>query len=553
MSRDPASGGQGLGLGLAGWARWTWRQLTSMRVAILLLLLLALVSLPGSLVPQRPQDQQGVARFVEENPGLSVWLDRLGVFDVYGSVWFSAVYLLLFVSLVGCIIPRTATYVRALRAGPSAVPRSLARFPARTTATCDDAPDVVLARARAHLNRRGVVRDDGGALSAETGRWHEAGNLAFHVALVGVLLAFAAGQVFSYRGQALVVEGGSFANSVLDYDTFTAGSLVDPAALQPFTLRLDSFASTFTADGQPRDFRAEVTTSAPGATPQRREVRVNHPIELDHTRVYLSGNGYAPRLTVRDAAGHVALSGPVPFLPQDASYASRGVVKVPDVSGGQAQLGLVGAFLPTAVVDDRGDLRSAHPQPTRPLVVLQVWEGDLGLDDGVPQNVYELDTAAMTQVVDAAGEPVTVGLEPGDTAELPGGRGTVTYEDTPRFASFDLRHDPTLGWLLGTTLAAIAGLVVSLGVTRRRVWVRVAPRAGGGADVEVAALARGEDLGLQEVVDAALAAAVDRPAPDPRAARIAAARAARNRGAARARADRGTMTRPAAEPTTKDH
>ena len=531
----PAGSAPPAGLGIGGWARWVWRQLTSMRVAIMLLLLLALVSLPGSLVPQRPQDQAGVAQFTQDNPGLSVWLDRLGFFDVYGSAWFSAVYLLLFVSLVGCIVPRTATYVRSLRAGPAAVPRSLARFPARATAATDQAPTAVIERARAHLGRRGVVRVDGTALSAETGRWHEAGNLLFHVALVGVLLAFGAGQVFSYRGQALVVEGESFANSVLDYDTFSAGTLVDPAALQPFTLRLDSFGSTFTADGQPRDFRAEVTTSAPERGTRTEQVRVNHPIELDDTRVYLSGNGYAPRLTVRDGAGEVALSGPVPFLPEDTSYTSRGVVKVPDVSGGQEQLGLVGALLPTAVVDDQGGLRSAHPEPNRPLIVFQVWEGDLGLDDGIPQNVYELDTDGMTQLTDEAGEPISIGLEPGQSADLPGGRGTITYEDTPRFASFDLRHDPTLGWLLWTTAAAMAGLIVSLGVTRRRVWVRVTDRPGGGADVEVAGLARGEDLGLQRVVDETLAAATGRPAPDPRAERVA-----------RVRAARGTMAAPTA-------
>ncbi|MEU1163986.1 cytochrome c biogenesis protein ResB, partial [Streptomyces sp. NPDC005921] len=40
------------GLGVVGWARWFWRQLTSMRVALLLLLLLSLGAIPGSLIPQ---------------------------------------------------------------------------------------------------------------------------------------------------------------------------------------------------------------------------------------------------------------------------------------------------------------------------------------------------------------------------------------------------------------------------------------------------------------------------------------------------------------------
>src|SRR5665647_2007781 len=95
-------------LGAVGALRWVWRQLTSMRVALMLLMLLAVVALPGSVLPQRPQDPAAVATYLADNPGLGAWLDRLGLFDVYASVWFSAVYLLLFVSLIGCIVPRIA-------------------------------------------------------------------------------------------------------------------------------------------------------------------------------------------------------------------------------------------------------------------------------------------------------------------------------------------------------------------------------------------------------------------------------------------------------------
>lgn len=507
-----AGGGSG-GLGTRGWLRWAWRQLTSMRVALLLLLVLAIVSLPGSFFPQRSQDAGGVAEFERANPDLSVWLDRLWMFEVYTSPWFSAVYLLLFVSLVGCIVPRSATYLRALRAGPGPVPRVLSRFPEHAELVVDGDPEGVLERVRARLGRRGPVRADGRGLSHERGRSHEAGNLVFHIALVGVMLSFAAGQLVSYRGQALVVEGGSFANSVLDYDSFTSGALVDPADLDPFTLRLHEFASQFTWDGQPRDFRAAVTARTPAG--EREEVvRVNHPLELGDTRVYLSGNGYAPVLTVRDATGEVALSGPVPFLPQDTTYTSRGVVKVPDVGPGQDQLGMVGVLLPTAVQDAEGTWATIHPEPRDPAIVMEVWEGDLGLDEGVPQNVYQLETAELTRLAGEDGEPFQLELRPGQSVELPGGRGSVTYESTDRFASFDLRHDPTLGWLGATAIAALLGLTVSLGVTRRRVWVTAEPAApatgapGGAADeggprtlVRVAALARGEDVGLAQVVE----------------------------------------------------
>src|SRR3954447_17570222 len=95
-------------LGPVGWLRFLWRQLTNMRTALFLLLLLAIAAVPGSLVPQRSSDPNGVAQYQVDHPDLFPVVDALQGFDVYTSVWFSSIYLLLFVSLIGCVLPRTA-------------------------------------------------------------------------------------------------------------------------------------------------------------------------------------------------------------------------------------------------------------------------------------------------------------------------------------------------------------------------------------------------------------------------------------------------------------
>ena len=109
-------------LGPIGYIRFFWRQLTSMRTAIVLLLLLAIAAVPGSMWPQRSSDPNGVVQFFDKNPDLAPVLDTLQLFDVYTSVWFSAIYLLLFVSLIGCVLPRTMHHLRALRARPPKTP-----------------------------------------------------------------------------------------------------------------------------------------------------------------------------------------------------------------------------------------------------------------------------------------------------------------------------------------------------------------------------------------------------------------------------------------------
>ncbi|TDE91762.1 cytochrome c biogenesis protein ResB [Occultella glacieicola] len=508
-----------------------WRQLTSMRVALLLLLLLAVVALPGAFFPQRSVDPNAVQQYFLDHPDTAELLDSLHLFDVYSSPWFSAVYLLLFVSLIGCIVPRTWVHLKNLRAEPSRVPSRFTRFEVRGQTRALGTPDEVRERLRVALGRRYRRRlasergkaADGATrtaltISAERGYGRETGNLVFHLALVGLLVVTAWGQLVHYRGQVVLIEGDTFVNAPLDFDSFDTGSWFGPESQEPFRVRLDSFESEFTVDSQPREFIAGVTLTTTDGSTRTEDIRLNHPLETNDTRVYLTGNGYAPRFTVTDGTGEVAFSGAVPFLPTaDPNYTSNGVVMVPDANDGEHQLGFNGVLLPTAAADEEGNLTgSAYPQPFDPAVVLNVWVGDLGLDSGVPQNLYLLDTTDMDQVTtteDGTESPLQVTLRPGESAELPDGLGTITFEDLPRFAAFDVRHDPSIVWMGVFAGLAFAGLVASLFLPRRRIWVRLVEGTDGATVVSAAALARGDDPGLQRELDRVLAVLDDdRPA-----------------------------------------
>ncbi|QGH70497.1 cytochrome c biogenesis protein ResB [Pseudactinotalea sp. HY158] len=505
------------GLGLTGWLRWMWRQLTSMRVALMLLLLLAVVALPGSFFPQTPQNPTAVSQYLRDHPTSGPWLEQLGFFDVYSSPWFSAVYLLLFTSLIGCIVPRVGVHLRSLRTPAPAVPRRLTRFPVREQYPLAADPATAQARA-AHVLRRSKIatrEEPGGVLtvSSETGYGRETGNIVFHLALVGVLMTMAWGQLVHYRGQAVVVEGHSFVNAPLDYNSFDSGALFAEGDLEPFRFTLEDFSSQFTIDARARDFQADVTVTTPDGHTSSEQVKVNDPMAIDNARVYLMGNGYAPDLEVTDASGQVAYSGPVPFLPQNSTYMSTGVVSVPDANAGKNQLGFRGTFLPSAIPSSDGAFAgSAHPDPLDPVLVLELWEGDLGLDEGVPKSLMQLDTTNMEQVMTpsstGSGElvPYRAVLRPGESVDLPGGRGTVTFTDLPRYVALDLRYDPSIVWMGVFAGLAFAGLIGSLFLRRRRIWIRLAPAADGTTMVEAAALARGDDPGLARALDRVLTA-----------------------------------------------
>ncbi|WP_375002027.1 cytochrome c biogenesis protein ResB [Aeromicrobium sp. CTD01-1L150] len=507
-------------LGRTELMRWVWRQLTSMRTALILLMLLAIAAVPGSVVPQRGVDARAVEAYFSRNPDLAPWLDRFGFFAVYTSPWFSAIYLLLMVSLIGCIVPRTGVYLRALRARPPKAPKRLERLPAFGTFETDASPAEVSAAARSVLagprvlpSRIDVV--DGGAggdvdgadasearsevrsearseVRVEKGYLRELGNLIFHVSIVAVLVGVAVGALFGYRGAAIVTQGDSFANVLTQYDEFSSGALFDPDDLPPFSLQLDQMEARFWTDGPqrgaPRLFRARGTyEERPGAEARDFDVQVNSPLAIDGTSVFLVGQGYAPVLRVTDAEGDVVFDDAVPFLPQDGTYTSNGVVQVPDAQ--PQQLGFQGFFLPTAVTTGEEDASiSAFPGAVNPLVGLFVFEGDLGLDDGTPQSVYILDKTNLTQLKDPDGENFRVSLSPGQTADLPNG-GSIEFVDLVLFARFQVASTPLVQLPLVAISIGIVGLVLSLLVRPRRTWVR-SRREGSRTVVEVAALDR---------------------------------------------------------------
>ncbi|MGH8867177.1 MAG: cytochrome c biogenesis protein ResB [Actinomycetes bacterium] len=491
-------------LGVLDTLRWAWRQLTSMRTALVLLFLLALAAIPGSVLPQRSIDPFEVSDFAERHPTLAEWYDRLSLFDVYASPWFAAIYLLLLTSLVGCVVPRSRRYVAAMRARPPAAPRNLERLPASTRWETSLPPAEALEGARGVLRRRRFrTVADGTTVSAERGHLRETGNLLFHIAMLGFLVAVALGSFYGFQGRVVVAEGQGFANAVSQYDEFTPGRFFAPEDLEPFVVTLDEFSATFAQDGEqrgaPRSFDADLTyQSTPTAEPRSYDLRVNHPLVIDGTKVFLVNHGYAPRFTVHDGAGDVVWSGPVPFLQQDGNFTSSGVVKAPDAR--PRQLGIEGLFLPTATIDPRLGPRSAFPAPRNPGVFLTAYTGDLGLDSGLPQSVYKLEKRNLTQLRED-GEPFRTALTPGQTKKLPGSMGSITFEGVDRWVQLDVADDPGRTVALGSAIIALAGLVTTLAIRRRRVWVRVAPGLSGRTVVEVGGLPRSESAGFTEEFD----------------------------------------------------
>jgi len=485
-----------------------WRALTSMGTALALLFLLALGAVPGALLPQRSLNESKVEQYLAAHPTIGPWLDRMQLFDVFASFWFTAIYALLFISLVGCLTPRTIEHIRGLRAVPVGVPRNLGRLPKHAQADVAGSPEALAALISEELRGwRRVTRQVDGVteISAEKGYLREFGNIVFHFSLLGLLAAVAIGKLFSYEGNVIVIANGGpgfCSASPAAFDSFRAGNSVDGTSLYPMCLRVNDFQARYLPNGQATSFASNIDYQAGddlvSGTWRPYKLEVNHPLRIGGDRVYLQGHGYAPTFTVTFPGGQTRTQ-TIQWRPDDAlTLLSSGVVRVDPPAGlyppdqrRKHQIAITGLLAPTQQLDGTL-LSSGFPALNDPAVAIDIYRGDAGLDSGRPQSLFTLDSRLIEQK--RLTKVKRINLTLGQDVRLDDGT-VVRFDKATSFVNLQVSHDPAQVWVLVSAMTMMAGLLVSLIVRRRRVWARITPDGPGTVRVELGGLARTDNSG----------------------------------------------------------
>lgn len=460
--------------------RWCWRQVTSMRTALILLLLLGIAAIPGSLFPQRTQNPIQVKQYFVNNPDTARFLDQLSLFDVYGSPWFSAIYLLLFISLIGCVLPRSIEHLKAIGAKPPITPKYLNQMEHFIEINGVDLDLIEKYLRKKHFR----IRRDAASISAEKGYIRESGNLLFHLSLVLVLIAIGIGSLFGSKGDAILNVGDRFINTPTSYDILGFGKYQAEDSLVPFSITVKEFKADYDPiTNAPLDYTLTIKTANPAGSTEKTEIiKVNKPLTYGSTKIYLQANGYSPVVIVKDKLGKIVFDGPTTFLPQDGNLSSIGAIKVPDM---QPQIGFVSSFLPTA---DRDPIRggfSSYPEVLDPRLLISIWKGDLGLNTGIPQSVYRIDTSKMERI----GLKALVLNETYNFNE-----GSITFTGWKSWVNLQIINDPGKGYALLGAILAISGLLISLFTRQRRIWVKQGDRT------QIAGLAKNGIPGLEDEI-----------------------------------------------------
>lgn len=420
-----------------------WREYTRMRTAIFFLIGVVLIVAVGSFVPQQDtSDPAKVQQFLTDHPNITGLFGHLGLplTDVFVSPVFYVLLGSLYIALVACVVRR----------GRALLARTFRRYP-RT-------PQY----------------------------WGEWGSWVFHTSFLLLLVAVVWGKATGYQGLVRVPEGGSFTETRAAYDQINEGLLFN-GQHAGFTVHLNKFTATYAANGEATDYVSNVTLYDRGHAVVTRDVRVNDFLGYDGINVYLQDYGWAPEMVVRNPAGQTVYDGPVLMSDDTQRLGDKGVgdgvLKVPDfgytVPGfHQAlQLGAKMAVYPDAtvvpVINPDGTVDTSQiaygpggPTPRNPIIEMQLFVGDLGLNNGTPQDVNTLDTNAM-QPYYADGH--TIALSMGQTVplDLPGGSGktvqfNVTFKALHQYSLFQVNKDSGVLLVYATFFSTMAGLLTKL-------------------------------------------------------------------------------------------
>jgi cytochrome c biogenesis protein len=467
-----------------------------MRTALILLLMLALGSVVGSLVPQEMNSPDRVAQIVTDHPLLGLFYRKAGFFEVFGSWWFTLIATLLFISLFACLIPRTRATFRNARQRPIQA-REIDAFPLYREVHLGATPDVVLASARRVLGRRMFRTAAGeGQVAAEKGAAREIGSLLFHWAFVLLLLGVVIGKGTGYVGHAVIVEGKTFVDARANYSGQIRSGRFFTENFSGIGIHLLDFQDTFRSSGIPMDFVSRVQLLDPsGAVARTVDIRVNHPAHFDGMDIFQYGFGWAPVVQIRQGSNVIA-TGPVAMdqdpAPKDVPALALPWYSTEKLTNLSPNLGVSLEFWPDSAAFYTMQTTGQPVQmPTlnAPFIRFSTYDGKI-FD---PSQTIHLDTSGMTKVGSGiVGQGQTVDLRTGEplrpdpkTGQIDyGSRLTVSFPSVRQYSVLQVSRDRGVSIVFLAAILILVGLLPALYTARRRIWVRVQP-AGTGSVMQI--------------------------------------------------------------------
>jgi cytochrome c biogenesis protein len=263
-----------------------WRTLASVNLTLVLLILLALTSIFGTLIPQQDRALELAHRL---SPSLVSFLSSLQVFDLYHSYWFRFLIGALALNLVVCSLDRFPSSLRLFRSSPT--PERTKPFedlPShRMVSTSRNMIEVVPQVIKALRSKfRRVEKKEGEKAAyvyAEKGRHSYFGVYLVHFSVLLILLGGIVGSFFGFEAFVAIPEGDTVQTITL--------RKTEVAQKLPFGVRCDRFVVDFYENGAPKEYRSDLAFILDGKVAMQGSLLVNHPLSFMGITFYQSTYG----------------------------------------------------------------------------------------------------------------------------------------------------------------------------------------------------------------------------------------------------------------------
>ena len=424
-----------------------WHLLTSMRVAMVLMIVLAALCVIGSLVIQIPtgmDDPAAKASWLDSiRPRFGGWtnvMDALGFFNIFNGLLFRVLVAGLTISLIACSVHRIpGAWRTATKPRVDVGPGFFEHAPQHESVVVHASSAEALEKVQTVLKKRHyrtIATDDGTVhIYADRFRFMAFASLAGHISLVLILLGAIIGATFGFKNEYFVVPEGS---------TVLTGT--EPG----LALKLIDFMDSYNVEnGAPSDYKSDVVLLKDGQQVAAQTIRVNEPLSYDGASYYQRAFGPAVALTIKDASGNTVYDEGMPLdgSSTDGSNRSAGSLAIPGTSD------VINVFATSGTSDPT-------IQPGQVQVVLYSGGG----------------ASAGAKVFDQ-GKPQQLG------------NYTVTFDRELKYTALSISKDPGqyLVWL--GALLLFGGFTLVFLLPQRRVWARITPR-GAMSVLSVASLGR---------------------------------------------------------------
>lgn len=248
--------------------------LSSLRLAIFLLLILAATSVVGTVLPQ---GQPIAFYFQKYGPTAGKIIKILQLNDTYHSWWYVTLLVLFSLNLFFCSLKRFPFSLELYRRDPLEVdPEKLKRMPVSEELRLETSFETMKGKIKEIVSKelgapREVSFENGVLFLKDKFRWSYFSVYMVHFAILIILVGGIIGALWGFRGSIMLMEGESTNKVVVEGRHQRLIPL-------PFEIRCDKFFIDFYPNGMPKEFRSDITILEKGQKVLQKAIRVNHPL-----------------------------------------------------------------------------------------------------------------------------------------------------------------------------------------------------------------------------------------------------------------------------------